>query len=120
MGCFSYSLLRGTRLNRSNSGRRLLMGGRPNICMAGLALACFVISGLLIGIPGSLNSQTPADDIAAQIRIQGYRCDQPVTAGRDVRLSRPDLPVWTLKCRNAAYRVRLDPDMTAHVAKLKK
>jgi hypothetical protein len=39
---------------------------------------------------------------------------------RDVRHSKPDSSLWVLKCRNAAYRVRLDPDMAAHVTIFKK
>jgi hypothetical protein len=37
-----------------------------------------------------------------------------------VRLSKPDLAVWILTCGNAAYRVRLDPDMAARITKLRK
>ena len=91
-----------------------------NISIVGLALGWVEISGFLIGIPTSLHSQTPADDLAAQVRSQGYQCDQSVTARREVSLSKPDSAVWTLKCRNASYRVRLVPDMSAQVVKLKK
>ena len=77
------------------------------------AVAVFV----LIGMPCS-SAQTPADDIAAQVRAQGYRCDQPVTAKRDVKLSKPDSAVWILKCNKVTFRVRLDPDMAAQVKKL--
>jgi hypothetical protein len=76
------------------------------------------IFGALIVMLCSSNAQTPADDVAAQVRAQGYQCDQPVTAKRDVRLSRPDSAVWILKCHNVTFRVRLDPDMAAHVKKL--
>jgi hypothetical protein len=62
--------------------------------------------------------QTPADGIAAQIRAQGYRCDEPVSAERDPALSRPDEAVWILKCQNASYRVRLIPDLAARVEQL--
>ena len=62
--------------------------------------------------------QTPADGIAAQIRAQGYRCDEPISAERDAALSRPDQAVWILKCQNATYRVRLIPDMAARVEQL--
>jgi hypothetical protein len=68
----------------------------------------------------SSRSQTPAEDVAAQIRQQGYRCDQPIGATRDVRRSKPDSAVWILDCRNAVYRVRLDPDQAAQVTRLKR
>ena len=86
---------------------------------ARLALEFIIISGSLVGTVSSVHSQTSADDIAAQIRSQGYQCDRPVTAARNAELSKADSPVWTLECRNATYRVRLDPDMSAHVVKLK-
>jgi hypothetical protein len=73
----------------------------------------------LIGVPNICNAQTPADDVAAQIRSQGYRCDQPVAAKRDLRRSKPDSAVWVLNCRNATFRVRLDPNMAARITKLK-
>ncbi len=123
MGRFSLSLIRlggDKRLSGSKPDQKLFVGGAPNISHAGLALGCIVMFGSLIGTLSSLHSQTPAEDVGAQIRSQGYQCDQPVTARRNVRLSKPDSFVWTLECGNATYRVRLDPDMTAHVMKLKK
>ena len=106
-------------------------GGRRSVCghsdaaheSAGTRidplLVCVSIFAVLIGMPCSSRSQTPAGDVAAQVRSQGYACDEPVTAKRDVRLSKPDLAVWVLNCRNAIYRVRLYPNLAAHVVKLK-
>jgi hypothetical protein len=62
--------------------------------------------------------QTPKEDIAAQIRDQGYKCDDPQSAERDKKASRPDEAVWILTCEDATYRVRLDPDMAAKVERL--
>ena len=73
-----------------------------------------------VGMPCISNAQTPAEDVAAQVRLQGYRCDQPITARRDSSLSKPDSAVWFLQCRNASYRLRLAPDMAARITKLKK
>ena len=80
---------------------------------------CVSIFVVLIGMPCSSRSQTPAGDAAAQVRSQGYACDKPVTAKRDVKLSRPDLAVWVLNYRSATYRVRLHPNMAAYVIKLR-
>jgi hypothetical protein len=57
-----------------------------------------VSASALIGVSYTCNAQTPADDVAAQIRSrsQGYRCDQPITAKRDVRRSKSDSAVWSL------------------------
>ena len=63
-------------------------------------------------------SETPANIIAAQIRKQGYACDNAERAVRDEEASKPDLPVWILTCENATYRVRLVGDMTDRVEKL--
>jgi hypothetical protein len=79
-----------------------------------------VLCVAFVGMPCISNAQTPAEDVAAQVRLQGHRCDQPITASRDSSLSKPDSAVWFLKCRNARYRVRLDPDMAARITKLKK
>ena len=98
------------------------MGYRQQLRTPGLSTERFALGTVavfvLIGMVCSANTQTPADDVAAQVRAQGYRCDQPVTAKRDVKLSKPDSAVWILKCHNVTFRVRLDPDMAAHVKKL--
>lgn len=78
--------------------------------------AAFALCLALIGIPSFPRAQTPADDVAAQIRAQGYACANPVTAERDIGRSRPDAPVWILRCQNASYSVRLHPDMAAEVS----
>jgi hypothetical protein len=83
-----------------------------------LGFPCAALALLLSGMSVAW-AQTPADDVATQIRAQGYQCDWPATARRDVGRSRRDSAVWILKCQNAAYRVRLKPDMAARVTKLK-
>jgi hypothetical protein len=120
MGHFNLSLIRSGRKKADGSkpDRNRFRSGAPNISAAGVALGCIVISGSLIGMLTSSHSQTPADDVAAQVRSQGYQCDPAVTAERDVGLSKPNSTVWTLKCGNATYRVTLVPDMSAHVVKL--
>jgi hypothetical protein len=64
------------------------------------------------------DDEAPADIIAVQIRKQGYACDKPESAKRDPQVSRPDLPVWILKCESGSYRVRLVGDMAGRVEKL--
>jgi hypothetical protein len=105
------------RANRLSGKPKL---GTVNFSTARLLLVCVSIFSVLIAMPCSSRSQTPAGDVAAQVRSQGYGCDEPVTAKRDVRLSKPDLAVWVLNCRNATYRVRLHPNMAAHVIKVKR
>ena len=90
------------------------MSADRNLLVFGSLLAIVLI------LNGRVSSaeQTPADGIVAQIRLQGYRCDDPVSAQRDAALSKPDEAVWVLKCQNATYRVRLIPDLAARVEQL--
>jgi hypothetical protein len=55
--------------------------------------------------------ESPKDVIAAHLRLQGYACETPKSARRDVKASRPDEAVWLITCENARYRVRLVPNM---------
>jgi hypothetical protein len=78
------------------------------------SVACIAFVGAL----GPCRAQTPAEAVATQVRTQGYQCDDPVSATRDADLSKPDLAVWNLKCKNASYRVMLVPDMAARITRL--
>lgn len=89
-----------------------------------IGLLCATVLGALAAT--SCYAQPSADAKGAgqivgdQVRSQGYRCDRPATATQDAKLSKPLAMVWTLRCRNVTYRVRLDPDMAAHVKKLRR
>jgi hypothetical protein len=72
-----------------------------------------------ISASGSAPAQTAPEVLAAQIRAQGYQCEPPLSAERDARQSKPDEAVWILKCKISTFRVRLDPDMAAHVDEIK-
>ena len=65
------------------------------------------------------HAQNPQDDLAAQVRIQGFTCDKAQGAIRDKKRSRPDYAVWVLKCSNAVYRVSRAPDMAAKIEVLR-
>ena len=86
-------------------------------------LLILVISGVLPGgehwqSAARAASETPKDMLAAQIRRQGFACDNPQRATRDANRSKPDHEVWVLKCDNATYRVSRYPDMAAKVERL--
>ena len=88
--------------------------------IAGLLLTGLVI--LAFSVPASAQQakpQTPQDDLAAQVRIQGFTCDKTKGAIRDKRRSKPDYAVWTLICSNAVYRVSRAPDMAAKIQVLR-
>jgi hypothetical protein len=81
----------------------------------GLVIGAFAVAAVLLGGPMAQAQEIPAQDLAAPLRVQGYRCDEPVTAQRDAQLSSPDEAVWNLRCRNASYRMRLIPDLAARI-----
>ena len=64
-------------------------------------------------------AQTVKSDLAAQIRSQGFACDEAQKATRDAKLSKADYDVWVLTCKNATYRIGRYPDLAAKVEKLK-
>ena len=80
-----------------------------------LILASFSSGVLLSGANGQ---EAASEVIAAQIRTQGYQCDDPQRATHDRELSRPNQQVWVLRCTNATYRVKLTPRMAAQVERL--
>jgi hypothetical protein len=51
--------------------------------------------------------------------MQGYGCEKALDATRDNKASAPNETVWTLRCSDASYRVRLVPDMAAKVELIK-
>lgn len=86
------------------------------ILALGLATAFTLGAPPAIGTqPAQAQAETPQEILAAQIRRQGYKCDQPQGAERDAKLDKPDEAVWTLKCESGSYRIHLVPDMAATV-----
>jgi hypothetical protein len=82
-----------------------------------LMCACAVASAVL-AMPAAAQ-ETPPEIIAAHIRQQGFACEKALSAQRDPKGSKADEPMWTLRCSNATYRVRLIPDMAAKVEEVK-
>jgi hypothetical protein len=83
-----------------------------------LVTACAAAALLSGSYNASAQQDTPPEILASQLRLQGYRCDAPVTAQRDAQLSKPDEAAWILKCANTSYRMRLTPDMAARIEQL--
>ncbi|MEM9222870.1 MAG: hypothetical protein AAGB11_10750 [Pseudomonadota bacterium] len=82
---------------------------------ARLIAAVAMLIGASAGVEAQTDegTETAAEIVSAQIRDQGYTCDDPAKAKRDEPAD--DDAVWTLTCANATYKVRLIPDMAAHV-----
>lgn len=79
-------------------------------------LACFALLSI---------SETRADDdslklLSDRLRLQGVACQHPKDAVRDAAASKPHESVWTIICDSGAYRLRLIPDMAAHIEKIDK
>lgn len=97
--------------------------GHPAIVMMGLSMRRYIvtiaaaIAALASAAPA--HAEKPQDELAAQVRIQGFSCDKAKGAIRDSKRSRPDHAVWTLVCSNAVYRVSRAPDMLAKVEVLR-
>jgi hypothetical protein len=83
------------------------------IGLAGITALLFGASAAL-----SLDGEDPTEIIAAQIRAQGYACDNPKGATRDPDLSQGEDSGWILDCGDATYKVKLVPDMAATVTKI--
>ena len=69
-------------------------------------LFCLVLGSMPLddgrfGLIGGAAAQTPKNTLAAQIRTQGFVCDNALRATQDVKRSRPDHEVWILSCGNA-------------------
>ena len=83
--------------------------------LAGLAVLAFSIPAFA----QQTKAEKPQDELAAQVRIQGFTCDKARGAIRDKKRSKPDYAVWTLVCSNAVYRVSRAPDMLAKIQVLR-
>jgi hypothetical protein len=81
----------------------------------------FALGVLLVGsLSGSAAmAETVPNMLAAQIRTQGFLCDQALRAKKDTRRSRPDHDVWVLTCSNAIFRISRAPDLAAKVEVLR-
>ena len=95
-------------------------GGSP--CVVSLCHSVVVVGAAATALLGSALAaaaqEKPAEIIAAHIRTQGYECVKPLGAQRNRKASKPNETAWTLRCSNAVYKVRLIPDMAAHVEKV--
>lgn len=71
-------------------------------------------SGGLIS-PKIEEPERTAGVIAAQLHRQGVACTAPRNAVRDANNSVADEIVWTLRCDEASYKVRLIPHIGARI-----
>jgi hypothetical protein len=120
----------GGAARQQNLGERsavnVVAGGAVNVKEAGMGRALQLLAILFLAMLSNgerlghvAKAQTIASVLAAQIRSQGFACDEPQKATRDAKLSKSDYDVWVLTCKNATYRIGRYPDLAAKVEKLK-
>ena len=86
-----------------------------------------IITGVLTSVclVGPIATATAQDQsteltiVAAKVRSQGFRCNNPSSAERIVAESVPNETVYLLKCEGITYRVVLIPDLAAIVTEVK-
>jgi len=103
------------------SARRTTPGSARHHAAAALfALLVLLILALATAAlrPARAADPEAATVVANQLRRQGFTCDEPAKAERDVKASIPHEAVWNLRCKNASYRVRLVPNSAAKVETL--
>jgi hypothetical protein len=88
------------------------------VCLASACIGSMLLAVIPLTAGLAAQDEVPKDILASQIKRQGYACDRPEKAKRDAALSKPDSAVWILKCESGAYRVRVVPDMGAHVQRI--
>jgi hypothetical protein len=86
--------------------------------MRSVFFGILTLNTLCSGVAFAVDSEDPKNIIAAQIRDQGYACDNPKSAKRDPSLSQGEDTGWILDCGDATYQVKLVPDMAATVKKI--
>jgi hypothetical protein len=78
-----------------------------------------MLAGVLLWLaclPADAHEQSlQLEVIAAQVRRQGFVCKNPISVERIEAGSRPDEPLYVIKCEGASYRVRLIPDRAAEI-----
>jgi hypothetical protein len=93
------------------------------VCRFPLILLVLILAGSLeqarFAPIASAAAETPMNMLAAQIRSQGFACERPERASRDVKQSGPDHDVWILTCENATYRISRYPDLAAKVERIR-
>jgi len=77
-----------------------------------MVLLALCVSGADLAVA----QETPVNIIAVHVRQQGYACNEPRRAERNIQASKPNEAVWTLVCENATYHVTLVPNMAARIA----
>ena len=98
------------------SGKAMSVVGAVAVATASFTLLCTFPTPSQVA---AAEEEAPSGIVAAQVRKQGFKCENPVSAKRDAEQSKPHETVWLLQCKSERYRVRLVPKMAAKVERLK-
>jgi hypothetical protein len=88
---------------------------KPRCYSLVLAAAVGGLAHFHSGPAAALQSEKAAQIIAAQLHRQGVECTAPRGAVRDAENSLANEVVWTLRCDESSYRVRLIPHLGARI-----
>lgn len=98
----------------------------PNDIRTALKLLCLSLS---LGFVATLFApqahaqrgarQTPKQSLAAQVRVRGHACEEPLIARKDRLRSRRDHDDWVLTCSDARYRIVLVPNRAARITQIR-
>ncbi len=100
----------------------IVFSGKPHCVLSASVIATWSVT-LLCTLPtpsqvAAAEEAAPSGIVAAQVRKQGFTCENPVSAKRDAEQSKPHKTIWLLQCKTERYRVRLVPKMAAKVERL--
>jgi hypothetical protein len=85
----------------------------PRISMLAVSLLV-AMAQFYAAVTSATESETAPEIIAAQLHRQGVVCT-PQEVVRDAQSSAAHETVWTVRCNEASYRVRLIPDLGARL-----
>ena len=97
------------------SGNALCVFSAVAVATASLTFLCTFLTPSQVA---ATEGEAPSRIVAAQVRKQGFTCENPASAKRDSKQSKPHEAVWLLQCKKERYRVRLVPKMAATVERL--
>ena len=92
----------------------LVFSGKPMSVVSALAVATASFT-LLCTFPtpsqvAAAEEEAPSGIVAAQVRKQGFTCENPVSAKRDSEPSKPHEAVWLFQCKKKVSRAHRAED----------
>ena len=80
------------------SGKAMSVVGAVAVATASFTLLCTFPTPSQVA---AAEQEAPSGIVAAQVRKQGFTCENPVSAKRDSEPSKPHEAVWLLQCKKS-------------------